>query len=60
MTGGQREKWRQPLPVAECPLCSDPQRDVHIRHEAACVFTAGSLYCVVPDCRNAHHRQRPS
>jgi hypothetical protein len=50
----------QPLPVAECPLCSDPQRDVHIRHEAACVFTAGSLYCVVPDCRNPHHRERPS
>jgi len=39
------------LPVA-CPLC----RQVHER----CVFTAGSVYCVRPDCRNPHHRQRPA
>lgn len=34
-------------PVA-CPVCGQ----VHER----CVFTAGSLYCTRPDCRNLHHR----
>jgi len=24
-----------------------------------CVFTAGSLYCIRPGCRNPHHREPP-
>jgi len=39
------------LPVT-CPLC-------HQVHER-CIFTAGSLYCVRPRCRNPHHRQPPA
>jgi len=27
-------------------------------HEV-CVFTAGSLFCVRPGCRNPHHRPAP-
>ena len=38
------------LPVV-CPLC----RQVHER----CVFTARSVYCTRPDCRNPHHRTPP-
>jgi hypothetical protein len=34
-----------------CALCGQ-------RH-APCVFTAGSLYCIRPDCTNPHHRQPP-
>jgi hypothetical protein len=34
-----------------CPLCPG----THPR----CAFAAGSLYCVVPDCRNPHHRAEP-
>jgi hypothetical protein len=39
------------LPVV-CPLC----RQVHER----CVFTAGSVYCIRPGCRNPHHRRPPA
>jgi hypothetical protein len=33
-----------------CPLCN--------REHACCEFTRGSLYCVVPDCENPHHRRK--
>jgi len=36
------------LPVV-CPVC-------HQVHER-CVFTAGSVYCTRPGCRNPHHRR---
>lgn len=32
-----------------CPLCDG--------EHACCEFTRGSLYCVVPDCENPHHRR---
>jgi hypothetical protein len=34
-----------------CPLCG--------REHARCEFTAGSLFCVVDDCANPHHRKPP-
>jgi hypothetical protein len=45
---GQRDLSDVPV---TCPLC-------HQVHER-CVFTAGSLYCARPGCRNPHHREPP-
>lgn len=28
-------------------------------NHASCQFAAGTLYCVVGDCRNPHHRVNP-
>jgi hypothetical protein len=33
-----------------CPLCTN--------EHPICVFAAGSLYCVNPDCGNPHHRTK--
>lgn len=44
------QKWEveNTIPAGRCALC--PASHV------LCVFTAGSLFCVRPDCSNPHHR----
>jgi hypothetical protein len=43
----------EPRCLHECPLCTGY---AHPR----CVFAAGSLFCVTPDCGNPHHRAAPA
>jgi hypothetical protein len=50
--GGNRIIWdwtkKAKSPPGSCPFCP--------AEHPRCKFTAGSLYCVVDDCQNPHHR----
>lgn len=37
------------IPEGKCPLC-------HGDHET-CIFTANSMICAKPHCKNPHHRK---